>query len=422
VSVSARGVWPTTTSDVALFPMQNPSAVQRLLPRSAAALLEAADCVSAIHALQSEAGAAPEAARSPISHLGTCLDQVGAELSSQHGADVGQPLSDYAERLQCWSPGAQLPTLAPQLSAELPWVMCGPLKSWGRSARVTLLVARPRTRQTRRVNAISSNTTQLSERLTRGVGSGNWELAAGAPNFAIADVLLASGESASHHKHFAHFMPADAFADDPDNERDAYTIVFGNLVDARARVILAPLCRQLADFDLPTSGSDALLPWFAWFRGHDLGHFWTTSDQRPKVIGAHTGSDFDAAILEEAAADLLGLVAAVEWCGADACAFYVAEMIRVARRDPDRFVDSAAAVLELRLLSDAKLIRWTSTGRIRFDCADIADGAMPVLAEVWRARFSQADGDRLMSRLLESRALLVSQVRAAAVVDDLVYT
>ena len=158
------------------------------------------------------------------------------------------------------------------------------------------------------------------------------------------------GVSSSGHKHFAHFFLLEAPAASVDGPE--FTIVFGNIHATRLRRCSMELLRRCGPGRL-LRDDDVLRSSLAWFRGHDLAHFWrlTREPRRTGDAGSGPGkalTAFERMTLEETYADLLGLLSVASLGQlAELSQAYAAELLRYLSRECSFFADSAAAALTI---------------------------------------------------------------------------
>ena len=188
------------------------------------------------------------------------------------------------------------------------------------------------------------------------------------PVMRAGHLLLAGGASASGHKHFAHFFPLDALA--ADESSNPFTVAFTNVHRARLERCslrlhdaVADACSVPADACGSPGVEELVAASIGWFRAHDLSHFWSPETTVPMPARDQpTLTPFERITLEEALADVLGVICAAEIFDHDALSLaFSAEMLRYLSRRYREFADSAAAVLELGWLMQRTGPPWSGT-------------------------------------------------------------
>ena len=128
--------------------------------------------------------------------------------------------------------------------------------------------------------------------------------------------------------------------------------MFGNIHATRLRRCSMELLRRCGPGRL-LRDDDVLRSSLAWFRGHDLAHFWrlTREPRRTGDAGSGPGkalTAFERMTLEETYADLLGLLSVASLGQlAELSQAYAAELLRYLSRECSFFADSAAAALTI---------------------------------------------------------------------------
>src|SRR5262249_50007491 len=154
------------------------------------------------------------------------------------------------------------------------------------------------------------------------------------------------------HKNFAHFFPLETPGGSV-TEGD-FTVVFGNVHRARLAGCSLPMLDTLLDRRPNWSGfgvDDVLKASLAWFRCHDLGHFWR-GDHRAPAPGPETDlptlSGFVSMALEETYADVLGVLCARRVLDPELLnVAFGAELLRYLSRRMIDFADTVAATIEV---------------------------------------------------------------------------
>ncbi|WP_031015522.1 hypothetical protein [Streptomyces sp. NRRL F-5727] len=266
----------------------------------------------------------------------------GTEAAVLHAREAARRLDAYA-RTGTWEPG-----VVREPEPRAPWLYCGPLASWamrGAARSIALLVAVPPAEDLQaEVDVVTLHTDRVAERVGRVLGGEVRPAQPVQPAMHVMDLLLGGGESALGHKNFAHFFPLEAEgAQVPGRE---FTVVFANIHRARLRHCSLRLFEEIQGREAETRPDGLLRASLRWFRGHDLAHFW----RRTTVTGEGTPAEgltpFERMSLEEAYADVLGLLSALLFVSdLHLSEAYRAEMYRYLSRRHHHFADTAAAVL-----------------------------------------------------------------------------
>jgi hypothetical protein len=359
-----------------------------------------------------------------LAALADDIRAVAVEVAERYGAERGAALAHQAGKLAQCRPDGALPLLD-LVDVDLGElvVICGPLKTFAsktRSPLLSLVVGTIDPVRTAAVEGRTADVDALREHYVARVG-GELELA-GLPRYAVGDLLLCAGEANGVPKHFSHFLPLDLGHEG--HYDDEVTVVFENVLLDRYRVVSEQLFRSVTGAS-PVAPIDAAGLLHAWFRGHDLGHFWQRpgSPAREGVAAlGHSG-----VVLDEALADTLGFLAASGPWGRDggkaAAHAYVAELMRYARRTPGRFADSAAAQVELRFFERAGAFH-ESAESVTVDVERLSSAADDLARQLFHAlREGDADlGRRLMALRTDRRpGDLLDRIAAARCPDDFVY-
>jgi hypothetical protein len=369
--------------------------LRRALPATWRRVDEIGRYIDGLYTMQCADGTLPRGGHKCMSHVGGHLREIGREVGERYSRRAEAALAEVAGHLEAWEPGAPLAPITPEQCDSLLdgniVVLCGTESTWSFRSTAPLL---------------SMSVFELDQRETEAhqlqLADKRWltntyrdrlaqpDLSLGPiPRYLVGDLLYVAGVGRSHPVHFARFLPADlggASVGAPEA-----TVTFRNVYGTRFNRISGRLFTE--QFGRRPRGSaglqrDLLL---AWFRGHDIGHFW----RLPKAsVGATQPSAPDhrwAGALAEAFSDVCGFLALDALADGDdtyrriAVDVFLAEALRYARRNSLAFDDSAAAVLELSVLLDDGALRLTSDGVI-IDEVAVADSL-------------QCLGRRLLNRL-----------------------
>ncbi len=244
-----------------------------------------------------------------------------------------------------------------------PWLFCGPLKGWDVQESydsLTLLVARPEPRDQVAVDAVDDRVDLVRATVAAALG-GELQAGSGLPDMRAVRLILAGGVSSVGHKNFAHFFPLDA----PTGivEGKDFTVLFSNIQRLRLERCSLPLLAEVAGHPIEADLEAVLHASIAWFRCHDIGHFW-------RLVGEPAGphstamAPFEQLTIEEALSDTLGVLCAAEVTDRRALSLaFTAEMLRYLSRNYRDYADSAAAVLELGWLERDTVLPWTEPQR-----------------------------------------------------------
>ena len=267
-----------------------------------------------------------------------------SEIATQ-GDDLAATVDAYA-RMGAWP---DYTVYTPR--AGMPWIYCGPLATWAeRDTRMplTLLVTEPDPVAQRAVDRMTASIPTIGQAVGDALGRPAVPVN-GTPGMYATQLVLAGGESALGHKNFAHFMPLET----PHGSVDVpFTVIFANVHRERLIRCSLPLLRAELGVDTVWDPDAVLAASLAWFRCHDLGHFWRAINHTGRGSLTNVMRGFDLMALEESYADSLGVLCAAELWDAEylAVAFY-AELIRYLSRNASSFADSVAATLELGWLT-----------------------------------------------------------------------
>jgi hypothetical protein len=386
---------------------------------------QAATYVEALNSLQRLDGTFPSGAAPLLAALAADLDAIADEAGRRYGPLAGAGVARQAAKLREWQPGQGLPLLdlADVDLGELV-LICGPLKTFASKTRAPLLSLVVGTIDPERTAAVDKQTGDVESLRRHYVERVGGELQLGGmPRYAVGDLLLCAGEANGLPKHFSHFLPLDLGHEG--HHDDEVTVVFENVFVDRYRSVSE---RVFADVtgSAPSRPLDPRALLHAWFRGHDLGHFWHRPGVPPQ--DAVTAQGHTGVVLDEALADTLGYLAASGPWGresADAAAHaYLAELMRYARRTPGRFADSAAAQVELRFYEEAGVFTETTDGLLAVDVDRLQDAAGELVQQLVRClREGDSDLSRRMMSLRTDRRPgdLLDRVESASSSDDFVY-
>jgi hypothetical protein len=281
------------------------------------------------------------------------------KLTEFSAAEAGRsPTAAQAEiaasRLHAYAQTGEWPPIVlAEPGANEPWLYCGPLGTWmfrTSDAPISLLVVAPRADMQAGPDIIDNNLDEVRGAVAQALGGEIRFTKPVTPTMRTVDLLMAGGELAFGHKHFAHFLPLEtplATVAGPE-----FTLVFTNVHRHRLeRCSLELLSRYLGDVYQPHPTSEVALASLSWFRGHDLAHFWRL-DIPENPAAAMALSHTERMTLEEGYADVLGLIsAATVLPPAVVSQAFTAEMLRYMSRDHTRFSDSVAAVLTVGWLT-----------------------------------------------------------------------
>jgi hypothetical protein len=280
-----------------------------------------------------------------------------------------------ADRFQAFSrTGEWRPIVLRPPEPEAPWLYCGPLNTWAmRTARTPLsfLLAVPRPDLQPEPDLIDASVGAVQAAIGAAAGGTPWSIQGIRPAMHITDLLLAGGDSPVGHKHFAHFFPLESPCSSVDGPE--FTVVFSNIHASRLRLCSTELLRRYAPGQYRPD-EEVLRASLAWFRGHDLAHFWRlTPDAAEQSSPDSPLTAFERMTLEETYADVLGLVSAAS-LGQHAALgeAFAAELLRYLSRESSYFADSSAAALA---------IGWLRMNGVTQDVGTAAwlDAALPVI-------------------------------------------
>lgn len=289
-----------------------------------------------------------------VSGLLTAAAEVLTRFADQEKAESSRAVAEHAQRAaerlvvyansREWKPETLL-----EPNPNEPWLYCGPIATWAMrdaDSPIALLVTVPCPQLQSEVDAVNEQIEQLREEAARVLNEDVKSVQDIHPTMHVMDLLLAGGESISGHKNFAHFFPLEARESTVIGPE--FTVVFANVHRERMRRCSLPLLEGLQGKMAEDRLDEALYMSLRWFRCHDLGHFW----RRASVTGTGEAppeiSYFERMTLEEAYADVLGLLTA-DALGPQRMlgTAFTAELVRYLSRRYHHFADSAAAVLTL---------------------------------------------------------------------------
>lgn len=275
---------------------------------------------------------------------------------------------------------------------DRPWIYCGPLTTWAqRDTRMplTLLVTTPLSREQAVVDQVTEAIPSIVRSTERVLGR-PVVATCEAPGMYTTELLLVGGESGQGHKNFAHFLPLET----PNGlvPNSPFTVIFANVHRERLRRCSIPLLERHTGAAVEIPVDDVLAASIAWFRCHDLGHFWRAEDYMNNAELHSALGGFDLMAIEETYADCLGVVCAAQlWDETALSVAYYAELLRYLSRDPHSFADSVAARLECGWLAESGMpLDLASTKQLAETAASLT-----VLAGTAHDLLWSADSSRL---------------------------
>lgn len=322
-----------------------------------------------------------------LTEFATAELSVGNTATARQGERLADNIASYAE-FGVWS-AYTVHTPEP----EGPWIYCGPLSTWARRDTrmpLTLLVTASEPALQRVVDTVTESLPTV--RATAGSALGVTAVPIKPmPGMYTQRLLLAGGESALGHKNFAHFVPLETpsgtVVDAP------FTVVFANVHRERlARCSLALLRTELggmAEYDLQAVLEASL----AWFRCHDIGHFWRAAGYTERGGLADVLTDFELMALQETYADSLGVVCATElWDNKYLAVAFFAELLRYLSRNAATFADSIAATIEIGWLSEHGIGLTSMSADLARRASDCLTNLVPLLHDaLWSERSPDLD-------------------------------
>ena len=269
-------------------------------------------------------------------------DRQGGGVIAQ-AEDAADRLAHYAHTME-WKP-VRLTRPEP----GRPWLYCGPLNTWSMHtsrSKLAFLVLLQNAELQPEVDMIGWRLPDIRATVA-GILRGPVALTKPVqPAMHVTDLLLAGGEPGSGHKNFAHFLPLEV----PNSAVDdaEFTVVFGNVHSERLSTCSLRLFRHLQPAAPRCEAGDVLRSSLAWFRCHDLAHFWRSAAADGQGSPAEGLTAFERMALEEAYADVIGLLCARSLSDSPAVEqAFLAELLRYLSRRRHHFADSTAAALEV---------------------------------------------------------------------------
>jgi len=292
-----------------------------------------------------------------LNRIGPLLMDAALELSqfaaTQKGHDraaVATQARAAAERLRTYAHIGEwkLVELMPS-PKDQPWLYCGPLNTWAMHTNhsgLGFLVLTPRPDLQSTPDTVDAHRDTIRSLVTDILGGPVRMVLPVWPTMQITDLLLAGGESAFGHKNFAHFFPLEAANSTVLDAK--FTTVFANIHGSRLQRCSVPLLVRYEEKPAPADDEAILRASLAWFRCHDMAHFWRRASA-PNDSARAEFTPFEAMALEETYADTLGLLGAavVNPDGRALGYAYLAEMFRYLSRREHHFADSVAAALTI---------------------------------------------------------------------------
>ncbi|WP_417771766.1 hypothetical protein [Stappia sp.] len=187
------------------------------------------------------------------------------------------------------------------------------------------------------------------------------------PAFVPTRLFFMAGEGNRHPKHIAYFLPEDEGV-----KRSPYkkTCYFANTHAALVERVSLAHARALLDLGGPLPGTVAALgpiPTLGVF-AHEAGHF-VHREGGVSFQGLNAADRWTSVVLQEAAADVFGLLALAEVLapaagatGEDAVAYHLAECLRYVDRGLGLFPDSDGMFLQLAWLADFGVLEIAEDG------------------------------------------------------------
>jgi hypothetical protein len=307
------------------------------------------------------------------------LAQFGAAEAAGPSRAVGAQAQAAADRLSLFAQsGEWRPLMLCPPGPGEPWLYCGPLSTWAMHATCTplgLLLVSPRPDLQAEPDAVDANTGTVRAAVADALGGAIRGIKDPPPAMHVTDLILAGGEPVYGHKHFAHFFPLEAPASAVDKEE--FTIVFSNIHASRLRLCSLELLKGY----LPgqRERDQVLRASIAWFRGHDLAHFWRLAGAAGHSAPGISLTPFERMTLEETYADIIGLISAAALGRRAALSqAFAAELLRYLSRECSFFADSCAAALTVGWLSLHGVTREIGT-------EEWLSAALPALGQLGRA-------------------------------------
>jgi hypothetical protein len=278
-----------------------------------------------------------------------------------------------------------------------PWLYCGPLEAtWetrpSAPISLNLLVANPDQQEQSTVRGVD-NGREAFRSQARDVLAGEPELPVPPPAMFAMTLLLLGGSMSFGHKSFAHFLPVESPGGRVTEED--FTIVFTNILLSRIdRCSLRLLRDSVGGVSGDISAESVASASLAWFRCHDVGHFWRASGFSPEsVTQASKLTKFERTALKETYADTIGLLNAQRCTPAQELSVaFNAELLRYLSCDWHRFADTVSATIELGWLArDGITLPSADSGWLDKSYDSLARLARTVHAVLWETGDSGLD-------------------------------
>jgi hypothetical protein len=357
--------------------------LKRHFPGSWAYLVRAKTLIDAIAILEAPAAVPEVLHRRRIAPLLAAAAQELAQFGEAEDAGpnraVGAQAGAAADRLSLFAQsGEWRPLMLRPPGPGEPWLYCGPLNTWAMHATWTplgLLLVSPRPDLQAEPDAFDASMGAVQAAVASALGGAIQSTKDPRPAMHVTDLILAGGEPASGHKHFAHFFPLETPASSVDKED--FTIVFTNIHASRLRRCSLELLNRY----LPgqRERDHVLRASIAWFRGHDLAHFWRLAGAADHSAPDISLTRFERMTLEETYADIMGLISAAALGRRAALSqAFAAELLRYLSRECSFFADSCAAALTVGWLSLHGITGETGT-------EEWLSAALPALGQLARA-------------------------------------
>lgn len=393
--------------------------LRRLFPDTWKHLVRAALVLDSITALDAPGVADTETRQTDLASrlhgAAEALTRFAAEEKAVPSLAAVEHARLAAERLLVYADTREWkPITLHEPNPDEPWLYCGPIATWAMrdvTSPIGLMVSVGSPESQAEVDAVNGRIGRVQEEAARILGESVVSVQDVHPTMHIMNLVLAGGESVSGHKNFAHFFPLEAAESHVLGPE--FTVVYANVHRERMRRCSLPLLQEATGAPAQERLDDALRMSLRWFRCHDLGHFW----RRASVAGAGEpapGIDyFERMALEEAYADVLGLLTA-DALGPEKAldTAFAAELLRYLSRRYDHFADSAAAVLTFGWLLERATgpgfpLEGGFVGASREDLAELARALHSVLwdadpAETARLRATLARGGEYRESLAQS--------------------
>jgi hypothetical protein len=381
---SQRPFWHRPDPLVAVTRIDPGHAVLReRFPRSWQHLVRAKTLVDGMTSLEAPAAVPEILHRRRIAPLLTAAAEELARCGEAEDAGlsrtVGAQARAAAHRLSLFARSGEWQPLVlrPPAPGE-PWLYCGPLGTWAMHAARTplgFLLVSPRRDLQAEPDAIDADIRAVRAVVAGALGGAIRSTKDPRPAMQITDLILAGGEPVSGHKHFAHFFPLETPASSVDTTE--FTIVFSNVHASRLRRCSLELLKRCAPGQ--RERGDVLRASIAWFRGHDLAHFWRLAGAADDSTPDIPLTAFERITLEETYADVIGLMSAAALGRRAALSqAFAAELLRYLSCECSLFADSCAAALTIGWLSLHGVTREIGT-------EEWLSAALPPLGQLGRA-------------------------------------